>query len=178
MLRVRRMEFMLHDCFKQLDTQQVSFLSRTLAIKQEAVAKRVDRLCCHAFHKARLCLQQMIHFIKQFQYYILFEVLGCSLHDFEETLPRVTDLDGLIEAHDAYLHSIQLKIMTTRIGANDQTPTLYSAINGLLSSIQRYCQDQVRFLLMMSHQTKSDISSKNKKKIIESIGVNVATMCI
>lgn len=59
---------------------------------------------------ARCCMAEMIHFINQLQYYILFEVIEASWDQLQAAInkPDCT-LDGLIEAHSRYLESITRK---------------------------------------------------------------------
>ena len=59
---------------------------------------------------ARCVLAEMIHFVNQLQYYILFEVIEASWDQLHEaiTAPDIT-LDDVIEAHAKYLHSIVRK---------------------------------------------------------------------
>ncbi|KAG0033066.1 Gamma-tubulin complex component 3 [Podila clonocystis] len=61
--------------------------------------KRVEIVC-----------SEMIHFVYQLQYYILFEVLECSWDELLKTIENnTTDLDSLIEAHSKYLRDVSSK---------------------------------------------------------------------
>ena len=59
---------------------------------------------------ARCCMAEMVHFVNQLQYYILFEVIEASWGQLQGAIAR-TDctLDDLIEAHTKYLKAITHK---------------------------------------------------------------------
>jgi gamma-tubulin complex component 3 len=48
----------------------------------------------------------MNHFVTNFQYYIMFEVLEISWARFSEEMDAAKDLDDLLMGHDKYLTSI------------------------------------------------------------------------
>ncbi len=72
---------------------------------------------------ARCCMAEMIHFVCQLQYYILFEVIEASWDQLQLAIhkPDCT-LDGLIDAHTNYLNSITRKGLlgsgSARAGSN------------------------------------------------------------
>lgn len=59
---------------------------------------------------ARCCIAEMIHFVGQLQYYILFEVIQSSWHELQRAISKPdSTLDDLIEAHAKYLQAITHK---------------------------------------------------------------------
>ncbi|KAG0307065.1 Gamma-tubulin complex component 3 [Linnemannia gamsii] len=63
-------------------------------------------------HHCRIVCGEMIHFVYQLQYYILFEVLECSWDELLKAIEdnnTTTDLDSLIEAHSKYLRDVTSK---------------------------------------------------------------------
>ncbi|GJJ70814.1 gamma-tubulin complex component 3 [Entomortierella parvispora] len=61
-------------------------------------------------HQCRIVCGEMIHFVYQLQYYILFEVLECSWDELLKSIEsKTTDLDSLIEAHSKYLGDVTSK---------------------------------------------------------------------
>ncbi|KAI8363595.1 Spc98 family-domain-containing protein [Mortierella sp. GBAus27b] len=61
-------------------------------------------------HHCRIVCSEMIHFVYQLQYYILFGVLECSWADLLKAINNnTTDLDGVIRAHSTYLRDITSK---------------------------------------------------------------------
>ncbi|KAI8445083.1 spindle pole body component alp6 [Phakopsora pachyrhizi] len=64
------------------------------------------------FHRARLMMSEMIHFIRQLQCYCHLEVIDCGWQEFEKKLmSEGGDLDSLIEGHTAYLDRLVNKGM-------------------------------------------------------------------
>lgn len=74
------------------------------------VLKAVDDLVGADWKKARCVVAEMVHFVNQLQYYILFEVIESSWGDLQQAIkkPNVT-LDDLIGAHAEYLRQITHK---------------------------------------------------------------------
>ena len=50
--------------------------------------------------------QQMMHFVSNLEYYIMFEVLECSWERFSEEMRAARDVDALIAAHNRYVDGI------------------------------------------------------------------------
>jgi len=64
------------------------------------------------WHKARLVLAEMIHFIRQLEAYCRLEVIECSWKVLKDFLHKKEgDLDALIEAHRNYLDRMARKIL-------------------------------------------------------------------
>lgn len=59
-------------------------------------------------HRLYLYTSQMIHFIHQIQYYILFEVVECSWTKLLDKVQKATALDDILEAHNEFLHSVKI----------------------------------------------------------------------
>lgn len=59
-------------------------------------------------HRLYLYTSQMIHFIHQIQYYILFEVVECSWTKLLEKIQKATALDDILEAHNEFLHNVKI----------------------------------------------------------------------
>lgn len=59
-------------------------------------------------HRLYLYTSQMIHFIHQIQYYILFEVVECSWTKLLENVQKATALDDILEAHNEFLHNVKI----------------------------------------------------------------------
>lgn len=59
-------------------------------------------------YRLYLYTSQMIHFIHQIQYYILFEVVECSWTKFQEKVQKATALDEILEAHNEFLHNVKI----------------------------------------------------------------------
>ncbi|KAI9686673.1 MAG: Microtubule-nucleating Tub4p (gamma-tubulin) complex component [Bogoriella megaspora] len=96
--RVKRVEFALGSTWRRCMTGARGVLG--------AVDDKVGK----DWKSARCCIAEMIHFVCQLQYYILFEVIESSWDQLQEAIhkPDCT-LDDLISAHSKYLTAITRK---------------------------------------------------------------------
>ena len=96
--RVKRVEFALGSTWRRCMTGARGVLA--------SVSDKVDS----DWKKARGAIAEMIHFVNQLQYYILFEVIESSWNDLQAALRKPeSTLDDLIQAHARYLTSITRK---------------------------------------------------------------------
>ncbi|XP_067642167.1 gamma-tubulin complex component 3 isoform X2 [Eurosta solidaginis] len=58
-------------------------------------------------YRLHLLTAEMIHFIHQMQYYILFEVIECSWAEFQGRVQQAKALDDILDAHDDFLNIIK-----------------------------------------------------------------------
>lgn len=58
-------------------------------------------------YRLHLFTSEMIHFIHQMQYYILFEVIECSWAELQERVTHAKALDDILNAHDDFLNAIK-----------------------------------------------------------------------
>ncbi|KAF2185991.1 hypothetical protein K469DRAFT_631389 [Zopfia rhizophila CBS 207.26] len=96
--RVKRVEFALGSTWRRCMTGARGVLG--------SVSDKVGS----DWKKARCAVAEMIHFVNQLQYYILFEVIESSWNELQEALHKPeSTLDDLIQAHAKYLTSITRK---------------------------------------------------------------------
>lgn len=98
MLRVKRVEYSLNATWRKCMTGARGVLSN------------VDEKLQGDWKTARCLVAEMVHFVNQLQYYILFEVVESSWETLQKTLQRQdATLDDLIEAHTTYVNTIVQK---------------------------------------------------------------------
>lgn len=96
--RVKRVEFALGSTWRRCMTGA------------RGVLGAVDDKVGADWKRARCVIAEMIHFINQLQYYILFEVIEASWDQLQAAISKPgCTLDDLIEAHTKYLNSITHK---------------------------------------------------------------------
>ncbi|KAI9929041.1 Microtubule-nucleating Tub4p (gamma-tubulin) complex component [Aspergillus wentii] len=96
--RVKRVEFALGSTWRRCMTGA------------RGVLGSVDDKVGPDWKRARCAIAEMIHFVCQLQYYILFEVIESSWDQLEAAMSKPgCTLDDLIEAHTKYLNSITHK---------------------------------------------------------------------
>ncbi|KAI4203024.1 MAG: hypothetical protein LQ346_001871 [Caloplaca aetnensis] len=107
--RIKRVEFALGSTWRRCMTGA------------RGVLANVDGESGREWKYARCCIAEMIHFVNQLQYYILFEVIEASWNQLQAAMvkPGAT-LDDLIEAHTRYLNAITRKGL---LGSAKSSPT-------------------------------------------------------
>ncbi|KAF5867369.1 Microtubule-nucleating Tub4p (gamma-tubulin) complex component [Aspergillus alliaceus] len=96
--RVKRVEFALGSTWRRCMTGA------------RGVLRSVDDKVGPDWKRARCAIAEMIHFVCQLQYYILFEVIEASWDQLQASISKPgCTLDDLIEAHTKYLNSITHK---------------------------------------------------------------------
>ncbi|KAI3317979.1 Spc97/Spc98 family protein [Xylariaceae sp. AK1471] len=96
--RIKRVEFALSSTWRKVTTGSRGVLQTDHAIVQET------------WKTTRGFLAEMVHFVGQLQYYILFEVIESSWTELQARLKREdATLDDIIKAHKNYLNSITHK---------------------------------------------------------------------
>lgn len=100
MLRVKRVEYSLNATYRKCMTGARGVLS------SPAVSDKLSK----EWKSARCLIAEMVHFVNQLQYYILFEVIEASWETLQKTINRPdATLDDLIEAHTRYINTIVQK---------------------------------------------------------------------
>ncbi|MCJ1475114.1 Microtubule-nucleating Tub4p (gamma-tubulin) complex component [Lambiella insularis] len=96
--RIKRVEFALGSTWRRYMTGA------------RGVLASVDEKLGRDWKIARCCIAEMIHFVNQLQYYILFEVIEASWDQLQAAIARPDcTLDDLIDAHTTYLKAITHK---------------------------------------------------------------------
>ncbi|WYZ41603.1 hypothetical protein EsH8_V_000498 [Colletotrichum jinshuiense] len=96
--RIKRVEFALASTWRKCMTGSRGVLQNT------------DPVVVQTWKSTRGVLAEMIHFIGQLQYYILFEVIESSWNELQKRIHREgCTLDDLIKAHTRYLNDITHK---------------------------------------------------------------------
>lgn len=107
--RVKRVEFALGSTWRRCMTGA------------RGVLAVVDAKMSKEWKTARCCIAEMVHFVNQLQYYILFEVIEASWDQLHAAIHKSDcTLDDLIEAHTKYLKAITHKGL---LGSSRQNST-------------------------------------------------------
>ncbi|KAG8224877.1 hypothetical protein J437_LFUL006471 [Ladona fulva] len=64
--------------------------------------------------QTHLLISEMVHFVHQMQYYILFEVLECSWAELMPQVQQAESLDDIIKAHNAFLLTVAKRTLLTK----------------------------------------------------------------
>ncbi|KAK2003176.1 Spc97/Spc98 family protein [Colletotrichum falcatum] len=134
--RIKRVEFALASTWRKCMTGS------------RGVLQNPDPLVVQTWKSTRGILAEMIHFIGQLQYYILFEVIESSWNELQKRVHREgCTLDDLIKAHTRYLNDITHKgllgarrsVRNADMAAGEDDRTSYlSQLGDLLRSMLSY----------------------------------------
>lgn len=122
--RVKRVEFALGSLWRRVSTGARQFLCR------------VEDKFGRDWKVVRCAVAEMVHFVDQLQYYILFEVIEASWNELQEAMRKPeSTLDDLIEAHAKYLASITRKGLLGGSGGTnyDFTGQLHELLKTMLA---------------------------------------------
>lgn len=107
---------------------------------------------------------EMVHFIHQMQYYILFEVIECSWVAFIKRVQSAKALDDILEAHEQFLNAVRVGIFLD----NETKQTLFLHLDIIYDSImkleewQQFFYSEVFKEVQSRKQYESDIVDSEK----------------
>ncbi|KAI9892780.1 MAG: Microtubule-nucleating Tub4p (gamma-tubulin) complex component [Vezdaea aestivalis] len=144
--RVKRVEFALGSTWRRCTTGArgvlASFAARPGPQPQSPLAQQ--------WKLARATIAEMIHFITQLQYYILFEVIEASWDSLQAAMRRPgCTLDDLIDAHATYLRAITHKGLLGGSSGKTETEGFLSQLHSILKTMLGY-RDAVDGLYSLS----------------------------
>jgi gamma-tubulin complex component 3 len=126
--RVKRVEFALGSTWR-----------RCMTGARGVLATVDDGKLSRDWKVARCCIAEMIHFVNQLQYYILFEVIEASWDQLQTaiTKPNCT-LDDLINAHIRYLRSITHKGLLGKPASGNREESFTVQLHEILKIMLAY----------------------------------------
>ncbi|XP_022208893.2 gamma-tubulin complex component 3 [Drosophila obscura] len=68
--------------------------------------RKMSAEIAHASYRLHLFTSEIMHFIHQMQYYVLFEVIECNWVELQEKMKQATGLDEILSAHERFLDTI------------------------------------------------------------------------
>jgi len=98
-----------------------------------AQAQRADLL----MHRCHCLRNEMIHFVCNLQYYLMFEVLECSWHEMMEQMASASDLDSLISAHNSFLEAVIQKALL-----GSENAEVSKCLKALFETVLQFCKAQ------------------------------------
>ncbi|RJE17495.1 spindle pole body component, partial [Aspergillus sclerotialis] len=124
--RVKRVEFALGSTWRRCMTGA------------RGVLGSVDDKVGADWKRARCAIAEMIHFVCQLQYYILFEVIEASWDELQAAISKPgCTLDDLIEAHTKYLNSITHKGLLGSSSSSRSTSSSKTKEAGFLTQLHQ-----------------------------------------
>lgn len=128
--------------------------------------RQMNKVLNPVTYRLHLYTSEMIHFIHQMQYYVLFEVIECSWTVFIKRVQNAEALDDILEAHEQFLDTI-------RSGAfldNEDHQTLYVNLETVYNSIMKLEEWQKQFYELCFKELNSRVAFENNIKDSEKKG--------
>eukprot|EP01133_Synstelium_polycarpum_P001381 gene1381-1591_t len=144
---VKRVEFSLSSIWRKIRTVQDT-LSRLQTFKAD-------------FHRSHTLASQMVNFINNFQYYVMFEVIEESWQKMIREMNEATDLDQMIDSHTKYLRDICTKTFLTNSDA------CYDSFKRVLAVISRFTTHQQSLCSLAAAIKKASPLTEAQMKKIE-----------
>ncbi|XP_077516046.1 gamma-tubulin complex component 3 isoform X3 [Amblyomma americanum] len=131
--RAKHMEYVATAAWKQ---QMVN-----LKIKNRQHAAEIQPV----LHQCHMVLSEMMHFMQQVQYYMVFEVIECSWAELESQVAQAQDLDQVIHAHDDFLAALM-----TRALLDPESRDILSQLRSIFDQVLRFKQVQEELLAQLN----------------------------
>jgi len=143
---IKRVEYSLNSIWRKMRSS-----NNTLRLFNQYIATEI--------HQSHLIMNEMIHFISNFQYYIMFEVFECSWKNLENSVQNeAMDLDQLIDSHHQYLHDICTKIFLSN------SESCYECFKKLLSIIIKFVTLQNNLILLSNALNNSSQQQQQQQQ--------------
>ncbi|KAG8330971.1 Gamma-tubulin complex component 3 [Homalodisca vitripennis] len=84
-----------------------------------------------------LVTAEMVHYINQVQYYILFEVIECSFESFAKKFASATTIEQVIHDHEIFLQEIKMKTLRDESAKSQRGPE----INRPITETRDFCRE-------------------------------------
>lgn len=114
--------------------------------------------------QVRILTGEMLHYLHQVEYYIMFEVLECAWCSFSSQFQQAVSLEQVIDAHEQYLNKIMS--MTFQDSVNQQFATQFRVMNELVLELHRLAED---FLTSANEEYERKIAVEKR---IEEVGTD------
>ncbi|CAK8543388.1 unnamed protein product [Lathyrus sativus] len=155
--KLKRVEHALIGAWKTLKPNCItsnSFIRLQSSVKMQLVS---------ALRRCKVLWVKINHFISNFQYYIMFEVLEISWSNFLSEMEVAKDLDDLLAAHEKYMDSIVEKSLLGEL-----SQSLYKSLVVIFDLILRF-RSHADILyegihVLQARITESSLSSRDQQK--------------
>ncbi|XP_042149058.1 gamma-tubulin complex component 3 [Ixodes scapularis] len=105
--------------------------------------------CLPVLHQCDILLAEMMHFMQQVQYYMVFEVIECAWAELETRVDQAQDLDEVVKAHDDFLSALM-----TRALLDPESRDILSELRSIFDQVLRFNEVQERLLTQLE-QTRA-----------------------
>ncbi|ORY87030.1 Spc98 family-domain-containing protein [Protomyces lactucae-debilis] len=140
--RLSRVEYTLSSAWRRNMTAERGMLNQVTVVTAD-------------WKQVRCVIAEMIHFVCQLQYYILFEVIESSWNELQTQLADpAADLDGIMNAHSIYVASIMEKALLGSSKTKEAERDCLALLHDILKTMLLYKEQMDRlFAYTLSQYT-------------------------
>ncbi|XP_072142560.1 gamma-tubulin complex component 3 homolog [Dermacentor andersoni] len=125
-----------------------AWMQQTIDLKVKNRQHATESRCM--LHQCHILLSEMIHFMQQVQYYMVFEVIECAWAELESRVEQAQDLDQVIHAHDDFLAALM-----TRALLEPESRDILSQLRSIFDQVLRFKEVQGELLSQLTSGTSS-----------------------
>uniref|UniRef100_L7M6C4 Putative gamma-tubulin complex dgrip91/spc98 component n=1 Tax=Rhipicephalus pulchellus TaxID=72859 RepID=L7M6C4_RHIPC len=138
-----------------------AWMQQTINLKVKKCQRPTESQC--TLHQCHILLSEMIHFMQQVQYYMVFEVIECAWAELESRVEQAQDLDQVIHAHDDFLAALM-----TRALLEPESRDILSQLRSIFDQVLRFKEVQGELLSQLTSGTSSLRAQASLRMISES----------
>ncbi|KAM8720491.1 hypothetical protein ACLKA7_006522 [Drosophila subpalustris] len=95
-----------------------------------------------ATYRLNLFTAEIMHFVHQMQYYVLFEVIECSWVELQKRVQQASALDDILDAHSKFLHAISIGcFVKSSKNMESHLEVVYDSIISLVNTQSQFYDD-------------------------------------
>jgi gamma-tubulin complex component 3 len=115
-------------------------------------------------HRSQLLISEMIHFVHQTQYYIMFEATECAWDRLMMDVEKSSDLDEVISAHESFLDTV-----TNRSLLNSSSRKLLNQLRGIFDTVHEFKDFLNKFdsSVMVEYERRKNIKIHSPEQLRE-----------
>lgn len=136
MWRIKHMEYVA----------TAAWMQQTIDLKVKNCQRLTESQCM--LHQCHILLSEMIHFMQQVQYYMVFEVIECAWAELESRVEQAQDLDQVIHAHDDFLAALM-----TRALLEPESRDILSQLRSIFDQVLQFKAVQGQLLSQLTSGT-------------------------
>lgn len=138
-----------------------AWMQQTVNLKVKKCRRPTESQC--TLHQCHILLSEMIHFMQQVQYYMVFEVIECAWAELESRVEQAQDLDQVIHAHEDFLAALMARTLL-----EPESRDILSQLRSIFDQVLRFKEVQGELLFQLTSGSNSLRAQASLRMISES----------
>lgn len=138
-----------------------AWMQQTVNLKVKKCRRTTESQC--TLHQCHILLSEMIHFMQQVQYYMVFEVIECAWAELESRVEQAQDLDQVIHAHEDFLAALMARTLL-----EPESRDILSQLRSIFDQVLRFKEVQGELLFQLTSGSNSLRAQASLRMISES----------